>query len=386
MFNITQQNYQAPQGFNVPQGWNAVDNNSNNVFRSQLGFGRKRDTPNQTGAWWAGQGQISPEDIAANSTYNQGQDAAFAAKYPSQQMVSRQLGKNLTEYGLLDQSGNISNNWQFKNDDSLDWMENTVPALAMGSLAAMAGAGLSGWDPSTMFTAAAPESASAGLGSLATNPALIESAAGTAGYGASSAGAGGFNGLGSLFSGITSNPVVNQIGKKMTGNIVGNLIGNVLGGGQGNGGVSTLGNLASLFSNYNQYSQNKDVLDQIKGIYSPTGPYAQYLQNELGRKDAAAGRNSQYGPRLAQMLGMLGEGQARALQGTSPFLSGSQGGMNGMLGAGSRLLQGSSLSDWITQALNGNSGGGMMVGELGNTPSLWDRASDNTDWESLFGG
>lgn len=184
---------------------------------------------------------------------------------------------------------------------------------------------------------------------------------------------------------ILSNPIAQQAGKKMTGNIVGNLVSNVLGGGQQPGGVSTLGNLASMFTNYNQYSQNKDILDQIKSIYSPDGTYAKYLQNELGRKDAAAGRNSQYGPRLAQMLGMLGEKQADALRQTAPFLQGSQGGMNGMVGAGSRLLQNPSLQQWISQQFGGN-GGGMLAGELGSTPGLWDRASDDVDWSSLWGG
>lgn len=177
------------------------------------------------------------------------------------------------------------------------------------------------------------------VNSAATNPALIESAAQTPGYGVSSAGIGGGAGTGltgmfqNAVNGIKQIPGVSKVG----GNLVTNMLGSVLGGGK-EGGVSTLGNLGSLFTNYNQYNQNKNLINDIKGIYSPTGDYAKYLENQLGRRDAAAGRNSQYGPRLAELMGRLGDSQARALSGLGGYMSSQQGGLNGMVGAGSRLF------------------------------------------------
>jgi len=221
------------------------------------------------------------------------------------------------------------------------------------------------------------------VNSAATNPALIESAAQTPGYGVSSAGIGGGAGTGltgmfqNAVNGIKQIPGVSKVG----GNLVTNMLGSVLGGGK-EGGVSTLGNLGSLFSNYQQYSNNKDMIDQIKGIYSPDGPYAKYLGEQLARKDAQAGRNSQYGPRLAELMGRLGDSQARALSGLGGYMNSQQGGLNGMVGAGSRLFdsmggmnglsklfQEPLTTDW---ALGPNGGPQMPTEDLDN----WD----------LFGG
>ena len=137
-----------------------------------------------------------------------------------------------------------------------------------------------------------------------------------------------------------------------------------------------------MFTNYNQYSQNKDLINEIKGIYSPDGAYAKSLGEQLARKDAAAGRNSQYGPRLADLMGRLGDSQARALSGLSPMMQSQQGGLNGIVGAGSRLFdsmggmnalaklfQEPLTNDW---ALGPNGGPQMPTEDLDN----WD----------LFGG
>ncbi len=115
-------------------------------------------------------------------------------------------------------------------------------------------------------------------------------------------------------------------------------------GGQG-GGISNLGNLASLFSNYKQYSNTGDLMDEIRSIYSPNGVYAKELENQLARRDAAAGRNSQYGPRLAELMARLGDSQARSLSGLGGMMQTQQGGLNGMLGAGQRVLEGTGVLD-----------------------------------------
>lgn len=370
LFPSVQNTVQAnTTGYTVPQGWTAINNNANDVYRDYLGFGRKRENPT-SGAGFNNMPDIFG-DLEQNKLYNQQQDQAFADKYKDQQIIKRQIGEALYEYGLLGKDGTITNNWthQFSKDN---WLDKNMPAITMAALAGMTGAGLFG-----QGGALAGAGEGIGAGSLATNPALIESAIGTAGYGASSAGAGGAGLLGSLFNGgLPQLSTGNSVADKLLGNVAKSFLGG------GSGGISNLGNLSSLFSNYKQYSNTGKLMDEIKGIYSPDGPYAKRLEQELGRRDAAAGRNSQYGPRLEELMGRLGDSQARALQGLGPMMATQQGGLNGMLGAGNRLLGDFNLMDLF----GGNSLGGMLAGEAGSTPDMWDRVSEDIDWESLFGG
>lgn len=50
----------------------------------------------------------------------------------------------------------------------------------------------------------------------------------------------------------------------------------------------------------------------LADIYGPNSPYAAQMRQTLARKDAAAGRNSQYGPREAQLQALLAEKQTQA--------------------------------------------------------------------------
>lgn len=206
----------------------------------------------------------------------------------------------------------------------------------------------------------AASSAGAGLG--AGIGASIPAGSALAGTALGGAGAGSGSGLASQFLGNAASTAGGGIVDAMksipgSNSIVSKLLGGALGG---SGGISGLGNLGSLFTNYNQYKQNQDIIDQIKGIYSPTGEYAKYLEGQLGRRDAAAGRNSQYGPRLAELTGRLAEGQASNLAKLSPFMQGQQGGLNGIVGAGSRLLQGAGGVQGLLDLFKGGSQGGMV--------------------------
>jgi len=55
-------------------------------------------------------------------------------------------------------------------------------------------------------------------------------------------------------------------------------------------------------------------IETLSGMYGPNSPYAQNLRQALARKDAAAGRNSQYGPRevdlQARLAGLQGANAA----------------------------------------------------------------------------
>jgi len=366
-------------GFNVPQGWSAVDNNSNDLYRNYLGFGRKKDDANfGIRAAWLDTADILG-DFDQNKLYNQQQDQAFADKFKDQQIIRRMIGEGLYEYGLLGKDGAISNNWthQYSKDN---WLDKNMPALTLAAMAAMTGAGLFG-----QGGALAGAGEGMGAGGLSGMDLAADAALGsgnnifTAGQalgGASGAAAsGGAGGLGSMYalggteaasSGLlagtgttglqaTLGPNLSLAAPTGTGmglagpgaaTAAGGMgamdvlkgLGKALIGGQA-GGISGLGNLASLFTNYKQYSNTGDLMDEIKSIYSPDGVYAKELEKQLARRDAAAGRNSQYGPRLAELMARLGDSQARSLSGLGGMMSTQQGGLNGMVGAGSRLLE-----------------------------------------------
>lgn len=87
---------------------------------------------------------------------------------------------------------------------------------------------------------------------------------------------------------------------------------------EGGSTLSTLGNLykagTGIYSAYQQNQQaqkNQDVLNDqmttLQDMYKEGGPWANALKEQLARKDAAAGRNSQYGSRLAQYQALLAD-------------------------------------------------------------------------------
>lgn len=63
----------------------------------------------------------------------------------------------------------------------------------------------------------------------------------------------------------------------------------------------------------NLRNDNRATLAELDAMFSPTGEYAKELRTQLERKDAAAGRRSQYGPREAQLMSSLAQERARLL-------------------------------------------------------------------------
>lgn len=78
------------------------------------------------------------------------------------------------------------------------------------------------------------------------------------------------------------------------------------GGGYGNMAASLMG----LYNANRQKKQLKEQMGSLNNLFTPNSPYAQQLRQATERKDAAAGRRSQYGPREAQMAAQLAEKQA----------------------------------------------------------------------------
>ena len=91
----------------------------------------------------------------------------------------------------------------------------------------------------------------------------------------------------------------------------------------------------------------RNYANSISSLFSPGSPYAQQMQQTLGRQDAAAGRNSQYGTRATQLAAALTQAQANALGGSN-YAQAAQNtagtnALNGLFGlagtgAGQRLL------------------------------------------------
>lgn len=86
---------------------------------------------------------------------------------------------------------------------------------------------------------------------------------------------------------------------------------------------SVLGGLGSLFSGYQDYKMNQadmdyyqGLLNKMMGMYQPGTPEAGLMQHQMEAKDAAAGRNSQYGVRADNLAAQLAGQRAQIM--TSP--------------------------------------------------------------------
>jgi hypothetical protein len=113
------------------------------------------------------------------------------------------------------------------------------------------------------------------------------------------------------------------------GGVVGGFLGGKAGAGLGNVGDASasgnsaqghggdfLGGIASLY-NYNRAQNDlKQQSNSLSGMYGQDSPYAQTMRQQLERRDAAAGRRSQYGPReveLQAQLARLASGNANSI-------------------------------------------------------------------------
>lgn len=130
-------------------------------------------------------------------------------------------------------------------------------------------------------------------------------------------------------SGATSNPVQQFISSFLGGGS----------GGQG-GGAGNYGDLAAgLFGMYNANKQRKRLKEQsdsLSNLFSPNSPYAQQMRQRLERRDAAAGRRSQYGPREAQLAAALADRQAQTMPQQERYAQGIGGYENAMANIGLR--------------------------------------------------
>jgi hypothetical protein len=103
----------------------------------------------------------------------------------------------------------------------------------------------------------------------------------------------------------------------------GNAVGNFFGGssnGSGGGvnpstGTTNWGNLAAGLGNMYMSSRNnagiQSQINNLSGMYGPNSAYAQQMQQQLQRQDAASGRGSQYGTRAVELQAALANANSR---------------------------------------------------------------------------
>lgn len=200
---------------------------------------------------------------------------------------------------------------------------------SLGSMFGGAGEGLGASIGGDAFGTIAAENAGAGLSSLA--PTSVGSFGPVANVTAGG-GTGGFN-LGSMFG---------------SGNLksVGDFLKNPL----FEGAPAGLTGMTGLSSVYDMYAKNKmageqkdrynQINNQINGSYAPGSPEFEYMKQELARKDARAGRNSQYGPRAVELQAKVADIKNRNLASTqmgqnnlqSSYLNNEYGGLNSLFG------------------------------------------------------
>jgi len=136
---------------------------------------------------------------------------------------------------------------------------------------------------------------------------------------------------------------------------VDSFIASLTGGGGGGlkGNYGAIGaNLLGLYQANQQRKKYGQQMDGLSNLFTPNSPYAQQMRQTLERKDAAAGRRSQYGPREAQLAAQLAIHQsnmAPQLMALQKAQSGASNQMinNGLQGLGSLYKQAPNIQqDW----------------------------------------
>ena len=234
--------------------------------------------------------------------------------------------------------------------DSKDWGDSVGKVLKIGIPLAVGGAAMFG-GPGLGSLFGAGEAAGAGaIGADAATSAAWGSGAGLGGdtlgamglgetLGASSAPAtwggsgsllgGGIGGTGSGLgvpglnvgaglsgtgSGLSATSGLTGFGSTVgSGAAAGGAVANFLKGlvptsvGQGFNLARSVSSLAGLYSNYKQNKNLSSLASNLAGLYKPGSAYEEQLRKELARRDAAAGRRSQYGPRSVELQARLAE-------------------------------------------------------------------------------
>lgn len=271
-----------------------------------------------------------------------------------------------------------------QDEDMMDTYVTMLVAAAVGGAAAGAG-GAGGAGAAEAGGGAVAGEAGAGAagggftGTVSTTGggSMFGEAMGTgAGYGGGAAAGGG----GSMWSAL-GNQAVSRAGSSVLGRAIGG----------GSSGGSNVNDLASLFGGgldyYNQNKASGDMLAWLKqraamtdNLYNPGTPEADLMRQTMERKDAAAGRNSQYGVRETDLGAKIAQIKADANTRMTSGVSGNYA---------AALNQRAAAPAGLMGALQGSGGlqnYSSLVSGLGNgISSWWNGGTGGGDWASGAG-
>lgn len=308
--------------------------------------------------------------------------------------------------GAYDASGKYIGALNLKQEiDPMDLAGIMMIAAPIGAAVAGAGAGAAGAGASaTGGTGAATGAGITGFGDAGLMyGGLDAAAAGSLGGGASIAGGAalGAGGLGSVAGGIGGSSgglssMISQLSQStgMSWQQAASLAAKfITGGGGGSGGGSGLNDLLSLIGGGVDAQRQGDAAEKMKawldsqsnkmeGYMNPNSPEYQALWQEMSRKDAAAGRNSQYGPRTSDFLANVAKSKA---QNTLNFTTGTSRAYSEALNQDAAKYSGL-LSALQHGATGGSGNSSSLISLLSKLGSSYDSGNMTTDdWMNLIG-
>ena len=264
------------------------------------------------GAWGLGSlfGYQSPTGLPTNEG---GPYGGNVSSYGLSDFATSPFSKALRSLMGMTPFGKVAN-------IGIDAMQNKPAAqIAANALPGMYGtvakAGLRAANSSNPAASLGRDALGYGLGTLGSN----------VGYGVAGP-------VGSMVGGMLGSSAAGMTGGPAKGSTSG---GSMTGGGSGwEQGLTTLANLYGGYQgikNANQLQDNANAsnaalqgqMSSLAGMYAPDSPYAKQLAQQLARKDAASGRNSQYGNRAVEL-------QAR-LAALAPTVSNSMASLGGQM-------------------------------------------------------
>lgn len=182
-------------------------------------------------------------------------------------------------------------------------------------------------------------------------------------------------GLASAAGSAGGSSLLSQLGSKLGSSTLSSILKGMGGGGgdsNSNGGIN-LSDIASLFGGgLDYYNQSKaaDTMRQwldtnqakMEGYMNPDSPEYKALWEQMSRNDAAAGRNSQYGPRTSDFAAKVAQAKA---QNTLNFTTGNSRAYSNALNQAASAPAG--LSAALQRMAQGGSGGGINLSSILNS-------------------
>ncbi len=291
---------------------NAQSDANNEVNQNSWGYDFGSAGLTDPGAWGLGSlfGYQSPTGLPTNEG---GQFGGNASSYGMSDFATSPFSKALRSLMGMTPFGKVAN---MGIDAAMGKPMSQIAANAVPGLpGVVARAGVQAANSPNPTASLGKSALGYGLGTLGSN----------VGYGVAGPIGGMLGGMaGSAAAGMTGGPA-----KGSSGGLGGT------GGGSGwEQGLTTLANLYGGYQgirNANQLQDNANAsnaalqgqMSSLAGMYAPDSPYAKQLAQQLARKDAASGRNSQYGNRAVEL-------QAR-LAALAPTVANSMAGLGGQM-------------------------------------------------------